>query len=249
MKTYLHLIFVILLIAVFLVSMGTVFAEQTNFVACRGAAIPDNQIDGKIGAEWNDACIYKNVPIDPCGTAQLWFKQDGTNLYIAMQFQADSSKPWVAFEFGSSVCMSTSADGALFGDSNYCPNGYADVRFNNNPGVVVDKEQDGVGAININGSNFVTVELKKPLNSGDTAENAINWTLGHSYGFLMEWNSNGEGSSGGSTSHTGHAPTPRTISLEVNPVPEFPSTTLLFVALIGVASLILTAKWRKVIKS
>jgi len=241
-KTLIYLVITALLLAALLVSLGVVFAEQADFTVCSGTAIPDSQIDGKIGPEWNDAATYQNVPINPSGTGQVWIKQDGTNLYIALQFQADSNKPWVAFQFGSSSCMSISADGALFGDSNYCPNGYADIHFNGNPGVVVDQQQDGKGAISVNGSNFVTVELKKPLNSGDTAGKDINWTVGNSYSFLIEWDSNGDGSSGGTTNHSTQTATSRTLLLSANPIPEFPSSTLLLIVLTAIISMISLAK-------
>jgi hypothetical protein len=60
-----------------------------------------------------------------------------------MIFYADSKNPWVAFQFGSSFCMATSGDGALFGNDHLTPNGYSDIFFNENPGVTADNIQNG----------------------------------------------------------------------------------------------------------
>jgi len=244
MKNLYRFVVVALLTAAFLTSMNIARADQAVLVCCNGTAIPDAQIDGRIGSEWNDASIYPNISIDPQGTGQLWVKDDGTYLYIALQFQADSSKSWVCFQFGNTTCMSTSADGALFGDSNY-PNVYEDISFNGNPGVVIDQHQDGVGAMVVNGSNYVTVELKKPLNSGDTTGKDIDWTVGQSYAFLIEWDSNGGGSSGGTTNHSLQTSTTKTVLLSANSVPEFPSLALLMCALLTVIALALLVKIRK----
>jgi hypothetical protein len=169
---------------------------QTDCNAYRGKTIPDSEIDGVIGPEWDDAGKIKTT-INPEGLADVWTKQDGTYLYVAIRFYADSQNPWVAIQFGQAFCMSPSADGALFGDDNYAPNGYKDIYFLNGGQIGIDAIQNGVGAISVNASNCVVVELKKPLNSGDTAGNDINWTQACSYPMVIMWDSNGGGSGGG----------------------------------------------------
>jgi hypothetical protein len=228
-------VFVFILIAVGLliatcVPVRFVFA-QANFHAFHGNAIADSEIDGVIGSEWNDAGSYTNVSINPWGIAHIWLKQDGTYLYLGLRFYADSNNPWVGFQFGSGFCMSTSADGALFGDDDYSANGYRDVSFGDGPSVIPDSTQDGKGAISINASNLVVVELKKPLSSGDVAGVDINWTQGNNYGLLIIWNSVGNGASGGSASHSTELPVQYTIFVDPSSIPEFPSTAFLVILL------------------
>jgi hypothetical protein len=211
------------------------FAEaqaQADCVAYSGNSIPDSQIDGVIGPEWNDAGLVSQFAIDPQGLAQVWTKQDGTYLYVAIRFYADSQNPWVAIQFGQDICMSSSADGAMFGDDNYAANGYRDIYFLQSGQVGVDATQNGVGAINVNASNAVVVELKKPLNSGDTAGKDINWTQACSYPMVIMWDSDGGGSSGGSVNHAVGTHTARTllVNSETNIVPEFPTSIVLVIA-------------------
>jgi hypothetical protein len=128
--------------------------------------------------------------------------------------------------------MSSSADGAMFGDDNYAANGYRDIYFLQSGQVGVDATQNGVGAINVNASNAVVVELKKPLNSGDTAGKDINWTQACSYPMVIMWDSDGGGSSGGSVNHAVGTHTARTllVNSETNIVPEFPTSIVLVIA-------------------
>ncbi len=209
----------------------TFVSAQTDFHAFHGTTIPDSEIDGVIGSEWNDAGSYTNVSINPYGIAHIWLKQDGSYLYIGLRFYADSNNPWVAFQLGSGFCMAISADGALFGDDNFSANGYRDVSFGDGPVVNSDVVQDGKGAISVNASNLVIVELKKPLNSGDVAGVDINWTQGNTYAFLIMWNSVEDGSSGGLADHKDAAPISRTIFVDPEPIPEFPSATVFVILL------------------
>ncbi len=214
-------------------SMKLVLA-QPDFSAFYGNPIADSQIDGTIGSEWNDAGSYTDVSINPSGIADIWTKQDGTYLYIAMTFVADSNNPWVAFQLGASSCKSTNADGAVFGDDNYSPNGYEDIHFTETGGVAPDASQDGKGAMNVNSSNFVIIELKKSLNSGDLSGKDINWTQSNSYALLIMWDSNGGGSSGGTTSHISGTPSVQTILINSSPIPEFPNP-IIFVGVVTAA--------------
>jgi len=216
---------------------------QADCNAYRGKPIPDSEIDGVIGPEWNDAGYVKTT-INPQGLADVWTKQDGTYLYIAIRFYADSRNPWVAIQFGQDFCMSPSADGALFGDDNYAPNGYKDIYFLEGGQIGIDAIQNGVGAISVNASNAVVVELKKPLNIGDTAGKDINWTQACSYPMVIMWDSNGGGSSGGSVNHAGGTPTVKTlfVSPEANPVPEFPTSTVLVIAAVAMVFVAVVTK-------
>jgi hypothetical protein len=245
MKKILLLILLISLVVLIIAPTNLVSAQQTDFVAVRGASIPDNQIDGNIGAEWNDASSYTDVSIAPHGIAHVRIKQDGTYLYLALEFLADSTNPWVAFEFGNSACMSTSADGALFNDDNYCPNSFSDISFTQNVGVASDKTQDGKGAISVNASKFVSLELKKPLSCGDTSGKDMSWSEGNTYSVLMTWDSNGGGSSGGATNHAAQAPVAQTILISSNSIPEFPYPLLTLGVLVAGVSLVLLTQRKK----
>jgi hypothetical protein len=226
--------------------IGFVSAQQ-DCSAFYGNPIPDSQIDGVIGSEWDDAGSFTNVAISPWGIAHLWAKQDGTNLYIALRFVADSENPWVAFQMGPSFCMSTSADGAVFGDDTLSANGYVDIHFNEGGMIpAVDAQQDGKGAISVNASKFVIVELKKPLNSGDAEGKDVAWAQGNLGTLTIFWDSDGGGSSGGSASHMSGTAVVNNMLISAEPVPEFPSLILaLSLMVLAVPAVILGKRWRK----
>jgi len=208
----------------------TPVSAQHDFDAFLGNAIDDNEIDGAIGSEWADAGNYTNVAISPQGTAEIWTKHDGTYLYMAVRFTADSNNPWVAFLFGGTTCMAADTDGALFGHDNYAVNGYRDIFFNGFTKISEDSSQDGTGAMTIDSSNLVTVELKKPLNSGDSDGKDVAWTEDSTYALIIMWNSNFYGASGGSVTHSDGSLTDRTIFINSNVIPEF--SGLMFAALL-----------------
>ncbi len=219
---------------------------QIDFNAYSGSPIPDNEIDGIIGPEWDDAGSVSQIAIDPWELAHVWTKHDDTYLYIGMRFYADSQNPWVAFQLGASFCMSPIADVALFGDDNYAPSGYKDVFFEDYNKIGIDSQQDGIGAISVNASNLVVVELKKPLNSRDAAGRDLNWTIGASYPLVIMWDSEGLGSGGGSTDHTIGTHTTRTILInsDTNPIPEFPnSIVILFTIGLIIPATVFAKKW------
>src|SRR4030042_1537727 len=124
-------------------------SAQQDFEAFLGNAIDDAAIDGTIGSEWDDAGNFDNVAISPQGTAEVWTKQDGTYLYIAVRFTADSSNPWMALLFGGTTCMQANTDGALFGHDEYAANGYRDISFGGLGVIAIDATQDGKGAITV----------------------------------------------------------------------------------------------------
>lgn len=189
---------------------GTATAD---LVAKKGAAIADANIDGTLGTDWSDAQAYVNVPLTPSGTANVWVKNDGTNLYIALQFTADSNNPWVAFQLSATGCMDTGADGALFGHDSYAATGYVDIKYSGTGPISVDATQNGKGAISVGTGNLVTVELKKLLSSGDATGSDIAWTVGNTYSLVIAWDTNGGGSSGGTVNHRSTSPVARTIQI------------------------------------
>jgi len=121
--------------------------------------------------------------------------------------------------------MVPNIDGALFGHNEFSADGYQDMYFVGIGSVRMDTVQDGKGVIAVDSSKVVTVELKKPLNSGDTAGYDMTWSAGRSYGFRIMWDSNGDGSSGG---RMGHQVTGEELTLFLSPkaIPELPSAVL-----------------------
>jgi hypothetical protein len=189
---------------------GTATAD---LIAQKGAAIADASIDGTLGTEWNDARSYTSIPITPSGTASIRVKNDGTNLYMAIQLTADSNNPWVALQMGATGCMDTGSDGVLLGHDSYSANGYVDIEYDGTGPVLNDATQNGRGAITVGTGNLVTVEIKKPLNSGDAAGADVAWTVGNTYGLVIAWDTNGGGSSGGTANHRSTSPIARTIQI------------------------------------
>jgi hypothetical protein len=142
---------------------------QPEFTAYGGSLVSDAQIDGVIGSEWDDAGKYLNASIFGNRTADVWLKHDNENLYLAYRFQADSNDPWTAVELTRNGCMVPNVDGVLFGHNEYSADGYQDMYFVGIGSIRMDTVQDGKGTIAVDSSNVVTVELKKPLDSGDSA--------------------------------------------------------------------------------
>lgn len=237
----------LLLIIIFTITAYiTVFPvyAQVDFDAFLGNPIPDEEIDGTIGNEWNDAGNYTGVAIDPPATAEIWTKHDQTYLYIAMQFMADSANPWVGFQFEQTNHMSPGADGAIFGHDEIGANQYRDISFGGFGIISADGTQNGEGTINLSPSNLVTVELKKPLSSGDSEGADIEWTVGNTYTLIIRWDSNGGGSSGGDSSHFSGSVRDRTIHINTDEIPEFSATTLLL-TLATMTAIILILKKQK----
>lgn len=225
-------LFLIVMLGLLITACATItpVSAQPDFDAFSGNAIDDAAIDGTIGSEWDDAGSYTDVAISPQGTAEIWTKQDGTYLYMAVRFAADSANPWVAFLFGGTSCMQSGTDGALFGHDSYAANGYRDISFNGFTDISVDPSQDGTGAITIGSSNLITVELKKPLSSGDSDGKDVAWSEGNTYALIIMWNSKLYGASGGSVTHSAGSLTDRTIFINSNAIPEF--SGLMFAALL-----------------
>ncbi len=229
----------VLLLLGFLVTTYTTItcvSAQHDFDAFLGNTIDDSDIDGAIGSEWDDAGNYSDITINPQGTAEIWTKHDETYLYMAVRFTADSDNPWIAFLFGGTTCMAADADGALFGHDGYAADGYVDIFFNGFTSISVDGLQDGRGAMTVDNSNIVIVELKKPLNSGDSDGKDTGWTEGSTYALIIMWNSNSYGASGGSVTHSEGSLKDRSIFINSNPIPEFPG--LIFTAILVVTAII-----------
>jgi hypothetical protein len=236
----------ILVVTLLAISIIPIYA-QFDFDSFLGSSISDVEIDGVIGSEWDDAGNYPNIAIEPTGTAEIWTKNDGTYLYIAIEFTADSSNPWVGIQFERTSHMSSGADGAIFGHDRIGANEYRDISFGGLGSISSDANQDGVGAINVGTSNLVTIELKKPLSSGDSVGADIDWDVNKSYALIILWDSNGGGSSGGSSGHTSSSQLNRTVFINPNVIPEF-SAFSVFVVFIVIAISVLIFK-RKMNKS
>jgi hypothetical protein len=101
-KLYLFLLVLLGFLITACATMPPVYAQH-DFDAFLGNTISDNDIDGAIGSEWDDAGNYTNIAIDPQGTAEVWTKHDGTYLYMAVRFTADSDNPWVSFLFARAL--------------------------------------------------------------------------------------------------------------------------------------------------
>jgi hypothetical protein len=225
----------------------TPVSAQHDFNAFLGNLIDDNEIDGAIGSEWDDAGNYTSVAISPQGTAEIWAKHDGTYLYMAVRFTADSNNPWVALLFGGTTCMEPGTDGALFGHDSYAANSYRDISFNGYTDISVDASQNGKGAITVSSSNLVTVELKKPLSSGDSVGKDMAWMEDGTYALIIMWNSNLFGASGGSVTHSSGSPTERTMLINSSVIPEFLGLTFAAVLVATAISTILLK--RRIVKN
>jgi hypothetical protein len=208
-----QLTIILLLISSLLFTLTVFVNAQSDLTMILGNSINDSDINGVIRDEWDDVTSYNNIEISPTGNAQIWLKHDQTHLYIAVQFEADSNNPWVSLQLGDPNCMTSNTDGAIFGHDDLSPNGYEDIYFGGFGVIRSDTTQDGVGAMQVS-MNTITIELKKPLNTQDSDGKDISWSEDNSYDIIVMWDSDGGGSSGGSTSHTSNSPKPKTISLQ-----------------------------------
>jgi hypothetical protein len=249
-KSIFQLTIILLLILPLLFTSIAFVSAQSDFTASLRSSINDSSIDGIIGDEWDDVTSYSNIEISPQGNAQIWIKHDQTHLFIAVQFGADSNNPWVALQLGDPDCMTSNTDGAIFGHDDLSPNGYQDISFGGFGIIRSDSSQDGKGAIDISTSNTVTIELKKPLNTQDNDGKDIQWSEDNTYALIVMWDSDGGGSSSGSTSHTANSPKPKTIYLEPqttpsptppssppptpSPTSNFPDSTTIIAAIVAV---------------
>jgi hypothetical protein len=229
------MIFILIFLVSTCVTIGSVSA-QPDFDAVLGNPIAESDLDGTIGAEWNDASSYTNIGISPKRNAEFWIKHDGANLYLAMRFTADCNNPWVALQLGNTGCHNTICDGAIFGSDSYASDGYKDISFQGSGSwyPTSDSCQDGCGAMSISSSNVVTVEMKKPLNCGDSEGEDMAWSCNNEYSLVVAYDSNGGGSSGGSESHTMFMPTLRTVRVSPDPIPEVPGVMFVII-LLGLA--------------
>jgi hypothetical protein len=234
-----------------LLILGNIFfgvalvSAQSDFIAYRGGGFHDGQIDGYIdSSDWNDAGYYPSVALAPSGTGELWIKHSAGTLFIALKFTADSSNPWVGIQYQESVPMASGADGSIFGNDNL-GSGYVDVTFGGEGVVSADSSQDGVGYMYVTASNVVSLELKKPLSSGDSGD--IAWDVGNSYNLTLIWDSDGGGSSEGSADH--QSGSIENISIFLNPdvIPEF-SALIMTLSLIATTLLVIIYKRKSILQ-
>ena len=107
----------ILVVTMSLMVSGFAFVKsvsaQADFDAFVLSVTPT--LDGTINtSEWSDAGHYTGVAIDPSGTAEIWVKHDSTDLYMAIEFTADITAPWVSLQLGTTGCMDNGADEVIF---------------------------------------------------------------------------------------------------------------------------------------
>ena len=139
--------------------------------------------------------------------------------------------------------MEANTDGALFGHDAYAADGYTDIYFSGIPPIIADTSQDGTGAMSVDTSNVVTVELKKPLNSGDSDGKDMEWTESDNYALIIMWNSNDYGASGGSVTHTGGPIDEKAVFLSSTMIPEFSGLVFAFlVVAMTISAVILNRK-------
>jgi hypothetical protein len=135
--------------------------------------------------------------------------------------------------------MTPNTDGATFGHDGQAANGYRNISFGGYGAISADSVQDGTGATIVSASNLVTVELKKPLNSGDSEGIDVEWPEDNRYALVIMWDSDGSGNSGGSVSHNTGTPTARTMFINPHVITEFPGLIFLAVlAAMAIATLI-----------
>ena len=222
-------------------------SAQSDFIAFRGGGFHDGMIDGYIDltSEWNDANYYPSVELTPQGTAEVWIKHAAGILFIALKFTADSDNPWVGIQYQESDHMSSGADGSMIGNDGLGANKYVDVTFGGEGIVSADSSQDGIGAIIVSDSNVVSIELKKPLSSGDSGD--IDWVVGESYPIILIWDSDGGGSNGGSSNHQSGSDATMSIFLDPNLIPEF-SELAIYISLIVFTSTLVVYKRKSILQ-
>jgi hypothetical protein len=100
-----------------------------------------------------------------------------------------------------------------------------------------------VGAINVDGSNLITIELKKPLNSGDSAGGDVQWSVGNTHTLIIMWDSNGGGSDGGTRNHQGGFNGDKTVFINTEVIPEIQGLAL-FAVLVALAVAVIILRKR-----
>jgi len=246
------LITVNILMLSFAVLMFQGFTEPANAAAV-SATVPysstplaDSDLDGfpNTGA-WSDANHYtvdlENGAAAPYGTATVYFKHNGTDIYFRIDGKIDVpwASPtgqhfWIGFQINAAGVTghhrSTGQDTIFFGetDSSYGTITYPLTPIDTNGGgrpPTKDASQNAIGMARYSGTSApydFTAEWKRKLNTGDTNDVSLLPNGSTAYSFYVTTDSDGGGSSGGTIDHSS-VTTANTMTLApVPPVPEFP---------------------------
>jgi len=202
-------------------------ASVTITVPYSTMPVADIDLDGypNTGA-WSDA-LSTSIPLEngasaPYGTATLYIKHDGANVYYRIDGSIDVA--WVSAtgnhfwlgmvvsQTGTSHHSGSGWDGIFFGlwdgtdyspAPTYPPTPIDTNGFSKPP--AKDTTQNALGAMRYSGSAApysFTAEWKKPLNTGDTADITLVADGTTTYNFFVTTDSDGKGSAGGSIDHS-----------------------------------------------
>lgn len=208
------------------VSLASEAAPVSITVPVSETAVLDTDLDGDpaTGA-WGDA-LSITVPLEtgaapPYGTARLYAKHDGANLFLRVDGSIDV--PWLnpsgdRFWMGFQISQTQTAhhgggvwDGTFFGlwdgvayapQPVYPPEPVDTHGFDRPP--AADVLQDVIGALQHFGTSApfaFTAEWRRPLNSGDADDLNLRSDGVTTYNFFLTTDSNGGGSAGGTISH------------------------------------------------
>lgn len=190
--------------------------------------VSDSDLDGFPGTgAWGDASSY-TIPLEngqpaPYGTATLYVKHNGANIYYRIDGSIDVA--WVSaagnhFWLGMQISPTGTShhgasgtwDGVYFGlwdgtdyapTPTYPPTPVDTNGFSKPP--PKDVTQNAVGAMRYSGSASpysFTAEWKRALNTGDASDIAFVADGVTTYNFFVSTDSNGRGSSGGGIDHS-----------------------------------------------
>ncbi|MFQ5838746.1 MAG: PKD domain-containing protein [Thermoplasmata archaeon] len=231
----------ILVVAAAGVSFFSVGAPVSITVPFSSSPVFDADLDGDpaTGA-WDDALSIV-IPLDngepaPYGTATLYTKHDGNDLYFRVDGHVDVAWQgatgdhfWLGFEVsptGTSHHSGGEWDGTFFGHTDYDPQSTAvDTNGFGKP-PAKDESQDVVGFMGTFGTGApyaFTAEWKRPLDSGDFDDLTYVADGTTTYNFFVTTDSNGGGSRGGSISHR-ELTNLNTMRIEPGEVPNEPPT-------------------------
>jgi len=190
--------------------------------------VAESDLDGYPNTgTWSDA-LSTTIPLEngaaaPYGTATLYVKHDGKNVYYRIDGSIDTS--WVSaagnhFWLGMQASQTGTShhgggggwDGVFFGlwdgtdytpEPTYPPTPVDTNGFGKPP--TKDNSQNALGAMRYSGSAApfgFTAEWKKALNTGDTSDIALVADGTTTYNFFVTTDSDGGGSSGGNIDHS-----------------------------------------------
>jgi len=207
-------------------SVVSIAAPVSITVPFKDVPVADGDLDGEpaTGA-WADALVVEvlleNGAQVPYGTATLYAKHDGSNLYLRIDGAIDVA--WVNpgaeyFWLGIQISPTYTShhggadwDGIFFGLWNgaqyqpqptYPPRAVDTHGFDRPP--IADTLQDVLGTMRYAGSGApysFTAEWRRPLKSGDTEDLSYEADGATAYNFFVTTDSDGGGSAGGNISH------------------------------------------------